>query len=80
MSDQDTRLEELEQRLADLESELRSRRRSRLNVGTVLREVMPPEVRAHLRAAQRERLLAVRAYLDRALARVDHDSSESSSL
>jgi hypothetical protein len=37
----------------------------------MLREIMPPDVRTHMRAAQRERLLAMRAYLDRAIARFD---------
>ena len=65
------RLTEMEQRVADLEAELRARQRPRIRVGSMLREVLPPDVRTHMRAAQRERLLAVRAYLDRAIARFD---------
>ena len=64
------RLTEMEQRLADMEAELRARQRPRMQVGAVLREVVPPEVRIHIRAAQRERLLAVRAYLDRVIYRL----------
>lgn len=80
MTETNTRVEELEQRLAELEAELRARRGPRLDLGAITRELMPPEVRSHLRAAQRERLLAVRAYIDRAIARVEEESSESSSL
>jgi hypothetical protein len=65
------RLTEMEQRVADLEAELRARQRPRIRIGSMLREIMPPDVRTHMRAAQRERLLAMRAYLDRAIARFD---------
>jgi len=65
------RLTEMEQRLADLEAELRARKRPRIRIGGMLREMMPPDVRSHMRAAQRERLLAMRVYLDRAIARFD---------
>jgi hypothetical protein len=33
--------------------------------------MVPPEVRAHLRASQRERLLALRAWLDVAIKRTE---------
>ena len=65
------RITEMEQRLADLEAELRARQRPRIRLGGLLREMMPPDVRSHMRNAQRERLLAMRVYLDRAIARVD---------
>jgi len=65
------RLTEMEQRLADLEAELRARQRPRIRIGGLLREMLPPDVRSHMRNAQRERLLAMRVYLDRAIARVD---------
>ena len=80
MSETGTRVEDLEQRIAELEAELRARRGPRLDLGVIARELVPSEVRTHLRAAQRERLLAVRAYIDRAIARVEEESSESSSL
>jgi len=65
------RITEMEQRLADLEAELRARQRPRIRIGGLLREMLPPDVRSHMRNAQRERLLAMRVYLDRAIARVD---------
>ena len=65
------RLTEMEQRLADMEAELRARQRPKIRVGGILREILPPDVRTHMRAAQRERLLAVRSYLDRAISRFD---------
>ncbi|MGI8912910.1 MAG: hypothetical protein ACR2JY_03810 [Chloroflexota bacterium] len=65
------RLTEMEQRLADMEAELRARQRPKIRVGGILREILPPDVRIHMRAAQRERLLAVRSYLDRAISRFD---------
>ena len=65
------RITEMEQRLADLEAELRARQRPRIHISGMLREIMPPDVRTHMRAAQRERLLAMRAYLDRMISRFD---------
>lgn len=70
------RLTEMEQRLADLEVELRARERRRMPIGGILREMVPPGVRTHMRAAQRERLLAVRAYLDRAISRLNPDPDD----
>lgn len=70
------RLTEMEQRLADLEAELRGRERPKLRIGGILREMMPPDVRIHMRAAQRERLLAVRAYLDRVINRLNPETDE----
>jgi hypothetical protein len=67
------RITEMEQRLADMEAELRARQRPRIRVGGILRELVPPDVRTHMRAAQRERLLAARVYLDRVIARFDND-------
>jgi hypothetical protein len=65
------RITEMEQRLADMEAELRARQRPRIRISGVLREIVPPDVRVHMRAAQRERLLAMRAYLDRVITRFD---------
>ncbi len=69
------RLTEMEQRIADLEAELRARERSRIHLGSIVRELIPPEVRGHVQAAQRERLKAMRVYLDRAIARLDRDAT-----
>lgn len=66
------RITEMEQRLADMEAELRARQRPRIRFSGVLREIVPPDVRVHMRAAQRERLLAMRAYLDRIITRFDN--------
>ena len=71
------RLTEMEQRVADLEAELRARQRSRVPVGSVLRELVPPEVRSHVRAARKEQLLAMRAYLDRAIGRLNREEGDS---
>ena len=59
------RLRLLEERLRDLQDRHESRPRAMLG------RMVPPEVRAHLRAAQRERLLALRAWLDVAIKRTE---------
>ena len=59
------RLRFLEERLRELQD--RSERRPR----AILERMVPPEVRAHLRASQRERLLALRAWLDVAIKRTE---------
>jgi hypothetical protein len=41
------------------------------NVGRMLNELFPEDFRTHMRAAQREQLLAVRALIDAALERMD---------
>jgi BMFP domain-containing protein YqiC len=66
MSDLEDQLAQLEQRLAGVEA--RSARVPRGLIG-LWREVLPPEVRAHLRAARKEQLLAARAFLDH---RIEH--------
>ena len=70
------RLTELEQRIVDLEAELRARSRPRIPMVGLLRELVPSDVRMHMRAAQRERLLAARAYLDRAITRLNAERTE----
>jgi hypothetical protein len=73
MATAEERIAELEERLRDMELE-REERRSynpfRL-ARDVAQEFVPSDVRRHMLAARRERLLAVRAYLDRAIARVE---------
>jgi hypothetical protein len=59
------RLRLLEERLRDLQDRYESRPQA------MLRRMVPPEVRTHLRAAQRERLLALRAWLDVAITRTE---------
>lgn len=59
------RLRQLEERLSELQEREARRPRARLE------RMVPPEVRTHLRAAQRERLLAVRAWVDAAIKRTE---------
>ncbi len=54
------RVEELEARLRQLEQHKRRMGAAR----TLLRELLPPEVREHLRSARREQLLAFRSFID----------------
>jgi hypothetical protein len=64
MTDQtalETRIEELEARLARLE---RPVYRVGDQIESVIRTVVPDETRTHMRAAWREQLLALRAFLD----------------
>lgn len=65
--DLQARIAELEQRLKDMERRESERRRG----GELLRDLLPPEVRTHLRAAQREQLLAARSFLDRWIDRLE---------
>lgn len=65
MSDQtamETRIKELEARLARLE---RPADRIGDQIEGVIRTVVPDETRTHMRAAWREQLLALRSFLDR---------------
>jgi hypothetical protein len=59
------RLQLLEERLRDLQDKYDRRPRA------MFERMVPPEVRAHLRASQRERLLALRAWLDVAIKRTE---------
>ena len=64
------RLRQMEERLSELLA--RQDRRP----AAMVERVVPAEVRTHLRAAQRERLLALRAWVDVAIARVDKSPAE----
>lgn len=68
MTDLQERLEAIEGRLEAMEV-----RESRAPKGLagVWREVFPPEVRAHMRAARKEQLLAARAFLDHWIDRME---------
>lgn len=63
----DERLRMLEDRLRELQE--RGDRHPRALLGRML----PPEARTHLKAAQRERLLAVRAVVDAAIKRIEEE-------
>ena len=67
----------LEERLRTLEERLRELQ-ERQNGGPqkIVERLIPPEARAHLRAAQRERLLAMRAVVDAAIKRFDERSAD----
>jgi hypothetical protein len=70
--DQGARMERLEQRVDQLEWRRRAGERSR----ALMDNVVPDETRAHLRAAGREQLLAVRSLLDHWIDRLDRPSSD----
>lgn len=64
--------EPMEERLRRLEAQLRElQEREARQPRSLLEQLVPPEVRTHLRAAQRERLLAARAWLDAAIKRTE---------
>lgn len=69
--DLQARISELEQRLKDMEG----RERARRGASELLRDLVPPEVRTHLRAARREQLLAARSFLDRWIERLEKHES-----
>lgn len=64
------RLAELEERLERLE-----KRRGGAGVEGLLRTLLPPEVRKHLRTAQKEQLLAARAFIDHWIERTEREAS-----
>ncbi len=65
----------LEARVRELEEQLRQVREQQgqrgRRPGGLLQSILPPETRGHLRAAQRERLLAVRSLVDAAIKRTE---------
>ena len=72
MSELEDRLARLEERLAELE--VRADRRPKM--ATVRDELIPPDVRVHLRTAGREQLLALRALVDHWMERLDRRAEE----
>ncbi len=73
MTELEDRLEEMEARLAAMEA--RAGRAPKGLVG-VWRGMFPAEVRAHMRAARKEQLLAARAFLDHWIDRMDARPAE----
>ena len=70
------RVRRLEERLRDLQERSERRpqamfERSESRPRAILERMVPSEVRAHLRASQREQLLALRAWLDVAITRIE---------
>ena len=70
--DEVARLAQLEERLAKLEA----RESEAASIETLITQLVPSDVRAHLRAARKEQLLAARAMLDHWIARVDRAPAE----
>lgn len=66
-ADLQARIAELEERLKDLERREQNERR----VHDLLRDLFPHEVRSHLKAAQREQLMAARSFLDHWIDRLE---------
>ncbi len=65
-------LEALEERLDALENTLRElQRKHGPKLLSLFGELITPEVRGHLRAANRERLLATRSFLDALIKRME---------
>lgn len=65
----------MEARIAELEArvrEMEKREREESPVKKVLRELMPAEAREHMRAARKEQLLAMRAFLDHWIDKTEH--------
>lgn len=65
----------MEARMAELEArvrEMEKRSREESPVKRVLRELMPLEAREHIRAARKEQLLAMRAFLDHWIEKTEH--------
>lgn len=68
---------DLASRVAELERRLRRMESRRMpTFRSLLREMLPPEVRGHLRAAQKEQLLAARAFLDHWIERAERERAE----
>ncbi len=67
----------LEARVRELEEQLRQVREQQgqqgRRPGGLLHSILPAETRHHLRAAQRERLLAVRSLVDAAIKRTEQE-------
>jgi hypothetical protein len=70
-SDLHARVEELEARLRQLEKG----ERKTAPLRSLVRELFPPEVRAHLRSARREQLLAVRSFVDHWIERAEKEDT-----
>ncbi len=64
----------LEARVRELEEQLRQvREQQGRRPDALLHSILPAETRRHLRAAQRERLLAVRSLVDAAIKRTEQE-------
>ncbi len=78
MADMSATTSGMEARIAELEArvrEMEKRGREESPVKKVLRELMPPEAREHMRAARKEQLLAMRAFLDHWIEKTERSDS-----
>jgi hypothetical protein len=73
MTEFDTRLDELEARLASIEAHAAGNPRG---LAGMMRELLPTEARTHLRAARKEQLLAARAFLDHWIERLEKEPAD----
>jgi hypothetical protein len=77
MVSESERIRELEERLEQLERELRSREGGHLS--NFLESLLPAEVREHMRAAAREQMLAVSSYLNHMAGRASDAAAKAES-
>ena len=75
MTSEAEKLRELEERLSALEQDRTGNGRRLADLRGFLERLVPVEVRRHLRTAQREQLLAARAYLDHVIERIDDEDA-----
>ena len=67
----------LQQRVAELEERIRKMEKSEeAGMESLMRKILPDDVRTHLRTAQKEQLLAVRSLLDHWIERTERAASE----
>ncbi len=73
----DATVVELQARIAELEERIRKmEKRDECSVETLIKKQLPDDVRSHLRAAQKEQLLAVRSMLDHWIDRTESASGK----
>ncbi len=75
MAREDT-VAELQSRVAELEERIKEMEGHEVGMEPLMRKFLPKEARAHLRAARKEQLLAVRSLLDHWIERTERDASE----
>lgn len=69
---------ELESRIAQLEAKLREleAERSERPLRSMIESLLPSDARSHMRAAQKEQLLAMRCFLDQWIEKVDESKAK----
>ena len=69
------KIEDLEERISALERDRSRGSRPLTDLRELLERLVPTEVRQHLRTSQREQVMAVRAYLDYIIERIDEEET-----